>query len=201
MSSKIWIVLIVFLSWSFVSWNWYTCDIKGYCALDENSIEITIPDEYDILPSQTMSVAEIIATAEDEEHTILEPIEIVPKVIKEHSEELRSLMPFHFTFMYNSDQSRFRQKTTQEIEHFCKELNDSRLQVDLIGHTDDAWEADNVLLGLQRANTVKDHLITCGCHEARMNVLSRGSDEAIYGNKTVNQRAKNRRVEITLSDE
>lgn len=197
MSSKFLVVLFVFLSWTFVSWNWYTCDIKGYCPLEEISSE----DAEKIIPIQSMSVAEIIAATDDEPVTIIKPITIVPKVMKENAALLRDALPFHFTFMYDSNNSRFRQKTKTEVVEFCNELIASGMSVNLTGHTDAAGEADNVLLGLERANTVKDYLIDCGCPESRMDLFSKGSSEAIYGNQTVNQRAKNRRVEITLSDE
>lgn len=198
MSSKFWVVLFVFISWTFVSWNWYTCDIKGYCPLEE---ELSAEAAEEILPIESMSVAQIIATAEDEPATVIEPITIVPKAMKENAALLREVLPFHFTFMYNSEQSRFRQKSKAEVESLCNELISSNLRLNLTGHTDDAGEKDNVILGLERANTVKDYLIKCGCPESRLDVFSKGSSEAIYGNQNVNQRAKNRRVEISLSDE
>jgi peptidoglycan-associated lipoprotein len=67
----------------------------------------------------------------------------------------------------------------------------------LIGHTDPRGTPGyNVKLGLERADRVKNYLITHGVDTARVQVESVGEDEASPAPKDW---AKDRRVEIQLS--
>jgi Putative peptidoglycan binding domain len=33
-------ILLLFVGWSYVSWHWYTCSVKGFCATKAPSVEV-----------------------------------------------------------------------------------------------------------------------------------------------------------------
>jgi len=187
MSVRFWAVLVIFIAWSSISWKWYTCDIQGFCtndalaeSEDAQSMEVAPP------PLWTAPVVVKKVAPEVKENT--------------HSKYLSEHLPFNFTFIYNKTISYYRQKEKSELLTLCQHLSESPNQLVLTGHTDTMGEKGKVLLGLQRAETVKNHLIDCGCPPEKIQVLSKGSTEPIAGSATVNQRAKNRRVEISMSN-
>ncbi len=86
------------------------------------------------------------------------------------------------------------------LEQFAQGL-DATMQVRIIGHTDNTGsDAINNPLSLQRAQTVRDYLSTHGVPAQRMAIEGRGSREPLTDNATEAARAKNRRVEILLSE-
>ena len=93
-------------------------------------------------------------------------------------------------------------KPDRKLESYTIELK-SYLQkypnkkVYIVGHTDSVG-VNNDQFGLDRANNVKDYLITQGISEAIIEVSSKGENEPIATNKTEEGRAKNRRIELTI---
>ena len=74
-----------------------------------------------------------------------------------------------------------------------------KVQID--GHTDDQGK-DEYNLGLsdERAASVKAYLVSKGIDEARLSSTGYGETKPVADNKTAAGRAKNRRVEMTLSN-
>ena len=76
------------------------------------------------------------------------------------------------------------------------------LQVEVAGHTDSQGDAGyNRKLSQQRAESVRQYLITAGVDEHRISARGYGEDEPIADNSTPEGMAQNRRVELrVLSD-
>ncbi len=75
------------------------------------------------------------------------------------------------------------------------------LEVFVSGHTDNVGtERHNVSLSLRRAETVAEYLIDRGATFDRVTFEGFGSSKPIAGNDTETGRAKNRRVEILISN-
>jgi len=74
------------------------------------------------------------------------------------------------------------------------------VQVQLSGHTDNTGAPDsNQKLSLDRANAVKDMLVTSGISPDRIATSGYGQDRPIASNDTEEGRAKNRRTELTVT--
>ncbi|HEU4574381.1 MAG TPA: OmpA family protein [Chitinophagaceae bacterium] len=88
-------------------------------------------------------------------------------------------------------------KGLNEVVQIMNENPDTKLMID--GHTDNTGKADlNMILSQNRANAVKQYLISKGIDESRLVATGHGQDEPIADNKTAAGRAKNRRVEMKL---
>lgn len=73
--------------------------------------------------------------------------------------------------------------------------------VTIVGHTDSTGtDAINNPLSLRRAASVRDYLSSRGVATSRVQIDGRGSREPVASNDTAASRAKNRRVEIFVSE-
>lgn len=88
------------------------------------------------------------------------------------------------------------------LEQFAQGLQDQpTAHVRIVGHADATGtdEANNHL-SMQRALSVRDYLVDRGVNAGRIDTVGRGSREPIASNDTEQGRARNRRVEIFLSE-
>lgn len=103
------------------------------------------------------------------------------------------------TFDYNkySLTSTAKANLDKLIEVF-KEYPDTDLLV--IGYTDNVGsQSYNKPLSEQRAQSVKDYLISKGIASSRLTSTGKGIEDPIADNSTAEGRAKNRRVEVTIT--
>ena len=71
----------------------------------------------------------------------------------------------------------------------------------VLGHTDSQGEADaNRALSQRRADAVKAALADAGFSRSRISAQGQGEDAPVADNMTAAGRAKNRRVEIFVTD-
>jgi outer membrane protein OmpA-like peptidoglycan-associated protein len=76
------------------------------------------------------------------------------------------------------------------------------LHLDIEGHTDSTGSASfNQTLSEQRANAVRDYLISQGLTSDNLNAVGLGPDNPVADNSTAAGRQQNRRVEIVISGE
>ena len=84
----------------------------------------------------------------------------------------------------------------------CTSSGESEFESTLItveGHTDSKGsEAYNQKLSENRALSVSDYLISKNVKKQRMAAIGKGELDPVADNKTINGRALNRRVELTL---
>jgi hypothetical protein len=84
-----------------------------------------------------------------------------------------------------------------ELVAYLKRKEDDRIEIG--GHTDNVGNAaSNLKLSLERANAVKDYLISKGIDEARLTAKGYGMTQPISDNKSETGRAENRRTEVTI---
>ncbi len=88
------------------------------------------------------------------------------------------------------------------LDPFASSLRgDPSARVVIIGHTDNTGsDAVNNPLSLERARSVRDYIVTRGVTSSRVDTVGRGEREPIASNANESGRAKNRRVEILLSE-
>lgn len=80
-------------------------------------------------------------------------------------------------------------------------LKNTRLKAKITGHTDKSGsESLNLKLSNDRAKAVADYLITKGVRLVRITYEGKGSSQPIASNASIQERRKNRRVEIILSE-
>ena len=72
-------------------------------------------------------------------------------------------------------------------------------KVIITGHTDNVGKPDyNLKLSLQRAEAVRDYLISLGADPQKFQVSGAGETKPIADNSTEDGRANNRRVEVEV---
>ena len=98
------------------------------------------------------------------------------------------------------DQAEVRPEAMPIIEEAAAMLNaQGNLGVVVEGHTDSTGSMEhNRKLSLQRAESVKRHLVDFGVAENRIVVVGMGAIQPIDTNDTVEGRARNRRVVIVI---
>ncbi len=90
-----------------------------------------------------------------------------------------------------------------EIEEFANFLiKNPEYKAKIVGHTDSrSAHTDNILLSLNRAKSVRDKLVDLGVAYESLSVDGVGPNEPIASNDTREGRAKNRRIEVTVTKE
>ena len=84
-----------------------------------------------------------------------------------------------------------------ELKRIAKIIKDNNLKVVIEGHTDNVGaDESNQSLSEQRANSVKEFLISEGCTPSLLTTVGYGRNKPVASNDTENGRAKNRRVEL-----
>ncbi len=88
-------------------------------------------------------------------------------------------------------------KGLNDVAKILQDNPDLKLSID--GHTDNTGTPEkNQTLSENRANAVKNYLVSKGVAEARLTAAGHGQDAPIADNKTTAGRQKNRRVELKL---
>ena len=103
-------------------------------------------------------------------------------------------------FNFQSNSSALDDSSIAYLDELAQVLKeDVHLRVTLIGHTDNIGTAAfNERLSVARANRVKAYLISKGVGTERISADGKGMTEPLNANRTEEERAKNRRVELLL---
>ena len=104
----------------------------------------------------------------------------------------------HFNFDFNS--TALDGETTEYLDELAKALIDNpELKIKLVGHTDNVGsEKFNQRLSINRAQTLKGYLVGKGVDTERIVAEGKGMKEPLNKNETEEDKAKNRRVELTI---
>jgi len=93
-----------------------------------------------------------------------------------------------------------RAESFPELDRVVKVLNDNpKLEIEMSGHTDNVGGADiNLKLSEQRANTVKEYLVSKNISQNRIVSKGYGETKSVADNNSEEGRQLNRRVEFTI---
>ena len=136
-----------------------------------------------------------------DEYRIFEPVEKkiylekIPDIIKEQSASAPIILENIF---FETGKSDLLETSLFEIEKVVSYLiSQDGLAAKIVGHTDNTGNADaNMKLSHDRAQSVKDALVSRGIDSHRLYVEGKGQSLPIADNNTAEGRSKNRRTEI-----
>ncbi len=136
--------------------------------------------------------------AEKRAKAALKSLEEVAKV-KEEANETRITLSGSVLFKTDSDVLLpIARDTLNQVAEALKSADDDRTFV-IEGHTDSRGSAThNQKLSLERAQSVRDYLVSQGVDSSRITTVGRGESEPVASNQTPEGRANNRRVEIII---
>lgn len=90
-------------------------------------------------------------------------------------------------------------KSLKDVVEIMKDNPTYKISID--GYTDNTGNADkNLVLSENRANSVKEYLVQNGIEESRITSAGHGINDPVADNNTAAGRAKNRRVEMKLTN-
>jgi type IX secretion system PorP/SprF family membrane protein len=149
-----------------------------------DSVKRTVPPKKDLATTLEMKRDSVVANTKAGE------IAHQPFVLEK--------ITLHFNFEFNS--SDLDEASTQYLDDLKDALlQDEHLRVKLTGHTDNIGNAKfNHRLSLHRANSIKEYLVSKGVDAGRIETEGKGLTEPLNDNQTEEDRAKNRRVELTI---
>jgi outer membrane protein OmpA-like peptidoglycan-associated protein len=119
-------------------------------------------------------------------------------VARTETNELKVNVPSDFSF--DVGRSNIKPQMRPVLDQFAQGL-DPNMRVRIVGHTDNTGsDAVNEPLAIDRAQSVRDYLVSRGVQVSRIDVEGKGSREPVADNVSETGRAQNRRVEIFLRD-
>ena len=100
---------------------------------------------------------------------------------------------------FESGKATIRSSSYPSLDRVAEILVKKNFSLKLAGHTDNVGSDDaNMKLSKDRAESVKDYLVSKGANPSRIEATGYGETQPIASNKTAAGRQKNRRVEFTL---
>ncbi|MBA5792872.1 OmpA family protein [Flavobacterium sp. xlx-214] len=120
-----------------------------------------------------------------------------PEVKEEH---IKQLNEYGKTILFNTGKSTFQEQSFAVLDNMARVMNQfPNAKFAIEGHTDNTGtDKINDPLSNDRANAVREYLISKGISASRLSSQGFGSKNPIDTNKTVAGRANNRRTEIKL---
>ena len=120
-----------------------------------------------------------------------------PEVKEEH---IKQLNEYGKTILFNTGKSTFQEQSYAVLDNMAKVMNQfPNAKFAIEGHTDSTGsDKINDPLSNDRANAVREYLISKGISASRLSSQGFGSKNPIDDNKTAAGRANNRRTEIKL---
>ena len=122
------------------------------------------------------------------------------EVSRTSDNQLRLNIPNDVSF--DTGSAAIRPAMRNVLDPFAGELRgDRNTRISIIGHTDSTGsDTSNNQLSIQRAESVRDYLVTRGVPSENVMTAGRGEREPVAENTTDAGRARNRRVEIYLRE-
>ncbi|MBN2814068.1 MAG: OmpA family protein [Bacteroidales bacterium] len=182
MKSAIVIFSVLLAAWIAGSSYWYVCKIRQNCN-GKAVISETVQEAPEI-PEVPVEADTMPMTSAAEPVTQLQP-------------------PVPYTLLFNTGIANC-EIAQADRNHFAliKKYLDEKAgsRVSVIGHADNTGsDALNMTLSRQRAEFIRQQLISGGISAEHISVAHRGESEPVAGNDTEEGRAQNRRVEIVTN--
>ena len=166
------------LCWRNSSWTPATAhpDCDGALKRPVQVAEVSKPSQVDVT-KPTATIAQAAATP--------------PAIVK---------TSYSTDTLFDFDKSVIKPAGKQALDELVAKLKGISIEVVIVvGHTDSiGTDAYNMKLGTRRAEAVKAYLISKGIEKSRVYTESKGERQPVADNKTVEGRAKNRRVEVEV---
>ncbi|MDB5927899.1 MAG: OmpA protein [Betaproteobacteria bacterium] len=114
--------------------------------------------------------------------------------------EVQPARPFTYTLYFIAGMTQLTTQSKEALNEVTQKIKSfPAAQVTVIGHTDRVGsDAENDVLSLRRANTVRDMLLQIGIRNEAIEVVGRGEREPLVRTANGVSEEKNRRVEIKL---
>jgi outer membrane protein OmpA-like peptidoglycan-associated protein len=178
---------MIFVLWAIPCRYWYVCKIKEACSVSETSALIPPSSK-----EKQITQPEIKKTDETEavKETTPEPVVKAPEMVAGD-------------LLFGVGSAAFR--PDQGFNTYAQELKtylskNPQIKLRITGHTDNTGNPDiNTQLGYDRARAVDQYLKSAGITNP-IETFSAGSSEPLADNSTADGRARNRRVQISLTE-
>lgn len=181
-------------------------ELNGCPDADNDGVpdaEDSCPDRAGMAENKGCPIPKLI-TEDKSDVLIVEDIPIkeeVPSIEDIPSQEvLKTLNDYAQTILFDYSKSLFKQETftvLQAITNILKDYPESNFVIE--GHTDNLGShITNDRLSNDRANAVRDYLISNGIDSARLTAIGYGERRPKFSNATKGGRDQNRRVEVKL---
>jgi len=100
---------------------------------------------------------------------------------------------------FETGKSSIKPSSYPSLNRVAEMLRTKGFSLKLGGHTDNVGNAEkNMILSKDRAESVKQYLVTQGANASKIEAVGYGAGQPIASNKTAAGRQKNRRVEFTI---
>lgn len=173
-------------------------------------VEIVTPEEYEIWKAEQNSYyySQVRGKDYDPNKGKLLPIDIssrakeffsnVESILKDESDSEKIVRLQYVEFKTGS--SELTDDSKYELSNLIKVLNDNpAIVTEIAGHTDNTGDAaQNLSLSRDRANVVREYLLSNGISENRMTAAGYGQTSPIDSNDTAEGRQNNRRTEFKI---
>lgn len=123
-------------------------------------------------------------------------------VVVSQTPDNRLMLNIPSDISFDSGSARIKSNFRQILDSFATSLlNNPSTQVTITGHTDSTGsDAVNNPLSINRAASTREYLVSRGVPFQRIQIDGHGSHQPVASNDTAAGRAKNRRVEIYVSE-
>lgn len=124
----------------------------------------------------------------------------VTKVVQQITEDDRRLVREAIQNLeFETGKASIKPRSYPSLDRVAELLKTKGFSLKLAGHTDNVGtDAKNMVLSKDRAESVKQYLVSKGANPSRIEATGYGETQPIANNKTAAGRQKNRRVEFTL---
>lgn len=177
--------------------GWFTIDFKHDDMLPEEFAEFQSGHAAKPEPAPGPMATATPAPAAPTPSTPLAPPIPANTVPAEPMRNVSTTEPLE-TIYFDYDRSAIRPDQVANMEKNLKYLQDNAdANAQIIGHTDDRGTNEyNMVLGMHRAEAVRDWLVAKGIASSRLDIQSRGEEEPAAQGQNEEAWAKNRRAEV-----
>lgn len=152
------------------------------------------------VPTKSKNVEKTIL--DDDNDGVINELDKCPNTPKGYTvDENGCTNKINLEVLFENDSALVKEDTKEKVLAFAKYLKDNKEFNSVItGHAskDKSSEVHNQKLSLDRANAIKDLLVTNGVEASRIQTLGKGFNEPIADNNTAEGQSLNRRIEAEL---